>query len=138
MALRNSLSQPSVFVSSLPKGKTMTISLQDKREANQAAYPGEYSQFYDAAYVAAYNASFEPFLAALVAALDEGELDKLDVTDEKTLAVKQSTIEKIQLASLSCFVEHRDIANEHGREEGCDDAFTDAIATAKERLTKRR
>ena len=116
----------------------MTISLQDRREANQSAYPGEYSQFYDAAYVAAYNATSEAFLAALVAAFDSADLDQIDATDEKTLTIKQHTLEQIQLASLSCFVEHREIANEHGREEGCDDAFTDAITTAKERLAKRR
>jgi hypothetical protein len=115
----------------------MNISLPEKREANQAAYPGEYGQYYDAAYVAAYNVTFEPFLTALVAAFPAAELDSIDATSEKTLAVKQSTLATIQLATVSCFSDHHEIANEHGREEGIEDAFTDAVSSAKERAAKR-
>ncbi len=113
----------------------MTISLQDLREANQAAYPGEYSQFYDASYVSTYNTAFQPLLQALLAAFKTGGLDELDITSEKALSIKNTTVEKLEFSSLLCHVDHRDMAVEHGREEGCNDAFVDAMSTAREQLS---
>ncbi len=113
----------------------MTMSLQDQREANQAAYPGEYGQFYDAAYVSAYNSAFQPLLQALLAAFKNGGLDELDTASEKALTIKNTTIETIEFSRLLCHVTHRDMATEHGREEGCNDAFVDAVSTARQQLS---
>lgn len=113
----------------------MTISLQDQREANQAAYPGEYGQFYDASYVSTYNTAFEPLLQALLDAFKAGGLDELDTESDKAISIKNTTVEKLEFSRLVCHVDHRDMAVEHGREEGCNDAFVDAVSTARERLS---
>lgn len=116
----------------------MFIDLQDIRDAHQAENPAEYAKHYDAAYVTAYNAVFELFVEAVRKGVVSGKyiVSKLDAKQYPTLDIKSAVLSTVTLAQVSGLAQAVMVAHDHGRDEGADDAFVDAVSTAIERLSQ--
>ncbi len=116
----------------------MFIELQDIRDAHQLANPAEYARHYDDAYVKAYNQVFTLFVDAVKQGVRTGRFvaEKLDAKSYPTLDIKSAVLSTVTLAQVSGLTEAVMIAHDHGRDEGCDDAFVDAVSTAVEQLSQ--
>jgi hypothetical protein len=116
----------------------MFIELQDIRDAHQAANPADYAKHYDDAYVKAYNAVFQLFVDAVKQGVSTGEYSaaNLDALSYPTLEIKSAVLSTATLAQVSGLAEAVMIAHDHGRDEGCNDAFVDAVSTALEQLSR--
>lgn len=114
----------------------MFIELQDIRDAHQADDPAEYAVHYDAAYVAAYNTVFSLFVTAVERGVASGKyiVSKLDAKNYPTLDIKSAVLSTVTLAQVSGLAQAVMVAHDHGRDEGCDDAFVDAVSTVREAL----
>lgn len=110
----------------------MYINLQDIRDAHQAAEPEAYGKAYDEAYVKAYNLVFASYLEAVKKGIADGKYDasKLDAKTYPTLDIKSAVLSTITLPQVTGLAEAIMVAHDHGRDEGCDDAFVDAVSTA--------
>lgn len=115
----------------------MFIELQDIRDAHQATDPAEYAKHYDGAYVTAYNTVFTLFVDAVQRGVTTGKViaAKLDATTYPTLDIKSATLSTVTLAQVSGLTEAVMVAHDHGRDEGCDDAFVDAVSTVRGKLS---
>ena len=109
----------------------MFIELQDIRDFHQAAHPAEYEKAYDDAFVAAYNQVFRLFLDAVQKDVSTGKfsVSTLDATSYPTLDIKSAVLSTVTLAQVSGLTEAVMVAHDHGRDEGCDAAFVDAVST---------